>query len=173
MQKSTSGFTIIELIVIIVVIGIVATIAIVSYQGIQKSTLNQQRAAEALGWKASFEKYKAANGQYPVMTTDEGYCLGTDFPDGKCRNYNSSTNVYYESNSVALMEALAPYDPPPIGTRVPVESTSVGPYAHYYSTYIDLATAMAGIDEADCPEGFEKSWDDGATRMVCRVRLSR
>lgn len=172
MQKSTSGFTVVELVVVIVVIGIIAAIAIVSYTGVQKASLNQQRGAELLGWRATFEKYKAANGGYPSMANG-GYCLGTDFPDGKCRNYNSATNVYYESNSTALMAALAPYDPPAIGTRVPVENTSVGPYVDYETTAINLSTAIASINESDCPEGATKTWDDGATRMVCRIQLMR
>jgi len=172
MQKSTSGFTIVELIVIIVVIGIIATIAIVSYVGIQKATLNEQRRTELLGWKATFEKYKAANGQYPAMANG-GYCLGTGFPDGKCRNFNSTINVYYESASTGLMAALTPFDPPAIGTRVPVENVTVGPYVDYSTSQISLSTAIASIDESDCPAGATKTWDNGSNRMVCRILLIR
>lgn len=172
MRKSTSGFTIVELIVIVVVIGIIAGIVIVAYGGIQKATLNEQRRSELLGWKTTFEKYKAANGQYPVMANG-GYCLGTSFPNGKCRNYDSSTNVYLEADSVALMTALASYNPPPIGTRVPVENVTVGPYADYSNSQIALSTAIASINEADCPQGATKTWDDGSSRMVCRITLIR
>jgi Tfp pilus assembly protein PilE len=175
MRKSTSGFTVIELIVIIVVIGIIAAIAIVSYNGIQQAALNEQRSAELLGWKTSFEKYKAANGQYPVMANG-GYCLGTGFPEGRCRNYTSTTtNVYYESNSTALMLALTPYDPPLAGTRAPVKDISVGPYAVYSSTTIQLIASLTGVDESDCPEGAAKTYQDSPanTRMTCAFTLTR
>ena len=175
MQKSTSGFTIVELIVIIVVIGIIAAIAIVSYTGIQKASLNQQRGAELLGWRATFEKYKSANGQYPVMANG-GYCLGTGFPDGKCRDYASSVNHYFESNSVALMTALATYDPPSPETRTPVITStgaSVGPYVDYATSTISLSTAIAGTDASDCPDGTFLAWNSNNGRLVCRITLTR
>jgi len=175
MRKSINGFTIIELIVIVVVIGIIAAIAIVSYTGIQKSVLNEQRSTELLGWKTSFEKYKAANGQYPVMANG-GYCLGTGFPEGRCRNYTSTTtNVYYESNSTALMTALSPYNPPQAGTRVPVVNISVGPYTIYSTTTIQLTAPLTGVDESDCPEGASKTYQDSPanTRMNCSFILTR
>jgi len=175
MRKSTSGFTVIELIVIIIVIGIIATIAIVSYNGIQQAALNEQRSAELLGWKTSFEKYKAANGQYPVMA-NTGYCLGTGFPEGRCRNYTSTTtNVYYESNSTTLMQLLAPYDPPQTGTRVPVVNIAIGPYTIYTTTTIQLTAPLTGVDESNCPEGATKTFQDspGNTRMNCSFTLTR
>jgi Tfp pilus assembly protein PilE len=175
MRRSINGFTVIELIVIIVVIGILATIAIVSYTGIQKAALNEQRSSELLGWRTSFEKYKAANGQYPVMANG-GYCLGTGFPEGRCRNYTSTTtNVYYESNSTALMQALAPFDPPPAGTRVPVVNIAIGPYAIYSSTTIQLYASLTGVNESDCPEGSTKTFQDSPanTRMNCAFTLTR
>lgn len=176
MRKSTSGFTIVELIVIVVVIGIIATIAIISYNGIQQATLNEQRGAELSGWKATYEKYKAANGQYPQMAADTGYCLGSGFPEGRCRNYHSTTsNVYTESDSAVLMEMLAPYDPPAGGTRVPVVNVSVGPYVHYYTSTIQLIVPMTGVDESDCPEGSTKTYQDSPanTRMTCAFILTR
>lgn len=175
MRKSTSGFTVIELLVIIVVLGIIVTIVVVAYNGIQKAALNSQRSTELLGWRTSFEKYKAANGQYPVMANG-GYCLGTGFPEGRCRNYTSTTtNVYYESNSTALMQALAPYDPPPAGTRTPVGNIAIGPYAIYSTTTIQLFASLTGVDETDCPEGSVKTFQDSPanTRMNCAFTLTR
>lgn len=167
MRKSTSGFTIVELIIVIAVIGIIASIAIVSYSGIRTQTLNAERVAELLEWKTTFAKYKAANGSYPTMPNG-GYCLGTGFPDGKCRNYTASTNVYYESDSIALMDALADYDPPEAKTRVPVLGISIGPYTDYLSSTIRLSTAIQGLD---CPDGTISSWNDGSSRSVCGIDL--
>jgi prepilin-type N-terminal cleavage/methylation domain-containing protein len=179
MRKSTSGFTIVELIIVVVVIGIIATIVIVSYNGIQKSTLNQQRIAEFFGWKTTFEKYKAANGAYPAVA-DAGYCLGTDFPGGKCRDYKaSSTNTYTEADSTTLAAALAPYDPPQQGPRVGVEapndSGTIGPYAIYTSNgnWVGIYTVIASGDPNDCPDSSVSAWNDTTgTRVLCRIILT-
>lgn len=62
MRKSTSGFTIVELLVVIVVIAILATIATVAYTGIQ----TRARAASIISGINTMEKafnlYKAKSG---------------------------------------------------------------------------------------------------------------
>lgn len=175
MRKSTSGFTIVELIVVVVVIGIIAAIAIVSYGGIQKQTLNTYREAELLGWKTTFEKYKSANGAYPTMANG-GYCLGTGFPSGKCRDYAAASNFYLESSSTALMTALANYDVPPAETRTPVISANgatVGPYVDYATTTISISTAIAGTSASDCPASTSLAYNSTDGRLVCRITLTK
>lgn len=175
MRKSTSGFTIVELIIVVVVLGIIAGIVLISYTGIQIATLNTQRGSELLGWKATFEKYKAANGGYPSIA-DGGYCLGTGFPNGKCRDYAAASNFYLESSSTTLMTALAGYDTPPADTRLPVTTASgatIGPYADYSATAISLSVAVAGDDVSDCPSGAFLSWNSNDGRIICRITLTR
>jgi prepilin-type N-terminal cleavage/methylation domain-containing protein len=171
MRKSLSGFTIVELLVVIVVIGIIAAIAIVSYSSVQTRTQNTERVVELKAWQKSFVQYKAANGgKYPDFPVG-GYCLGTGFPNQKCRDHNGY-DVYYESNSVALMTALSTYDPPPTGSRIPV-GVSVGPYADYTETTIMLTAVLKGYVAADCPAGTNYAWADGAGRLLCRITLKR
>lgn len=170
MRKSVSGFTIVEILVVIVVIGILTTIGVVSYSGYQTRAQNTARVNELKAWQKAFVQYKATNGIYPNVP-NVGYCLGTGFPGGKCRDYNGY-DVYLESNSTALMDALKTYDPPTSGERTPV-GPSVGPYADYTATQVLLTAVLKGYVAADCPAGTTYAWADGAGRLLCRVTLTR
>ena len=66
--RKTSGFTIVELLIVIVVIGILAAITIVAYNGIQNRA--NATAAEALAVDAvkKAEAYNAVKGVYPTLT---------------------------------------------------------------------------------------------------------
>jgi prepilin-type N-terminal cleavage/methylation domain-containing protein len=71
--KST-GFTIIELIIVIVIIGILASITLISYSGVTQRTNNaaaEQAARSAVG---EIEAYNAATGSFPydisLLTSD-------------------------------------------------------------------------------------------------------
>lgn len=173
MRKSTSGFTIVELIIIIVVIGILAGITVVAYNTVRTRAQNADRITELKAWEKAFVQYKATNnGKYPVMT-EGGYCLGTGFPNQKCRDYTTSgASAYLEADSTALMAALKTYDPPISGSRSPVNGT-IGPYAVYSATTIELTTVLEG-SSAVCPSGTFFAWGDASgIRALCRVVLDR
>jgi prepilin-type N-terminal cleavage/methylation domain-containing protein len=171
MRKTMSGFTIVELIVVIVIIGILASVVIVSFANSRNRAQNVSRLEELRAWQKSFVQYKAANdGQYPAMA-DGGYCLGTGFPSGKCRDYTQAVNFYTEATSTTLMSALSTYDAPKLTPHVPVNGT-VGPYVEYYSTVIHLTMAINGT-ASDCPSPTFYVWDDGAGRVLCRIALQR
>ncbi len=59
------GFTIVELLIVIVIIGILATIAIVSFNGIQAKARDSQRLQDAKTIVQALEIYKTQNGIYP------------------------------------------------------------------------------------------------------------
>lgn len=68
MQKTKSGFTIVELLIVIVVIAILASISIVAYSGIQVRARNVQQAAAAKSYIDLFASYVALNGSYPPIS---------------------------------------------------------------------------------------------------------
>lgn len=72
-NRSTHGFTIVELLVVIVVIGILAAITIVSYNGIQQRAHNTKTITLVNQWTKTIRLYQVNSGKLPEDWT----CLGT------------------------------------------------------------------------------------------------
>lgn len=79
-SKRASGFTIVELLIVVVVIAVLASIAIVSYVGIQDKARNTNFLMAMDAYEKSLRMHHAENGTYP--STDVGgqsyvpVCLG-------------------------------------------------------------------------------------------------
>jgi len=65
MKKDTSGFTIVELLIVIAVIGILATISVVGFSRTQTMTRDAQRSSKSSVIVEALEKYYDKNGEYP------------------------------------------------------------------------------------------------------------
>jgi type II secretion system protein G len=77
-MKKQSGFTIVELLIVIVIIGILAAITIVAYNGIQQRARDSARTSDIAGVQKALELYRADNGIYPSVGSDNvGYNLST------------------------------------------------------------------------------------------------
>jgi type II secretion system protein G len=77
-MKKRSGFTIVELLIVIVIIGILAAITIVAYNGIQQRARDSARTSDIAGVQKALELYRADNGVYPSVGSDNsGYNLST------------------------------------------------------------------------------------------------
>ena len=72
-KRLTSGFTIVELIVVITVIGILATIGIVSYNGWQDSVTATQLKSDLQGAAAAMENYRNFHSGYPATVEESGF----------------------------------------------------------------------------------------------------
>lgn len=133
MRRSTSGFTIVELLIVIVVIAVLAAITVVAYTGIQQRASNTVRVAAAKEWVASIEQYIAANSAYPANLST--FCIGesniTDFdvdPDVDCGvsnniKKNSTTNTTAFNNGIKTLRSSLPVFP---GKPVQITSTTQG-----------------------------------------------
>jgi len=66
MKKTSSGFTIVELLIVIVVIGILAAITIVAYNGIQVRARDTTRVADLKGVQKALELFYADQGRFPT-----------------------------------------------------------------------------------------------------------
>lgn len=150
-RKTIKGFTIVELLIVIVVIGILAAIVIVAYNGIQKRAMNTGRMSELKSWQKSFEAYKATYGQYPDLTND-GYCLGTGFPSGKCRNYTQPVGSVTHAENTTLVSELAKITSTPSGNRAGLGSAVIGPFVVYNTSTVVLYGIFEGSG-SDCPQG--------------------
>lgn len=72
--RDSSGFTIVELLIVIVVIGILAAISIVAYNGVQNRARDTQRVQDLRNITKALEAYKTVTGTYPsaVVTPNAG-----------------------------------------------------------------------------------------------------
>ncbi len=63
----SSGFTIVELLIVIVVIGILATLVIVTFSGIQQKGRNSQRQTDLKAIQSHVAAFYADKGYYPTL----------------------------------------------------------------------------------------------------------
>lgn len=68
MQKSKSGFTIVELVIVIVIIAILTTITIVAYRGVQGRARDDRRKTDIATITKAMEIYYDDNGRYPATS---------------------------------------------------------------------------------------------------------
>lgn len=91
MSKNTSGFTIVELLIVIVVIAILAAIGIATYSGIQQRATNTAIINAASQIAKAIEVYVAQEGVYPsasyVCITAQSGCVETG---GAARSANAT-----------------------------------------------------------------------------------
>jgi prepilin-type N-terminal cleavage/methylation domain-containing protein len=178
MRKSTSGFTLVEILIVVVAIGILSTIIFVSYNNVERNARNADRFAQIKQWVKEFELYKAKFGQYPVIASGN-YCLGRGFPlgsdnQGRCRDsaMTDPNYSYLESNSAALMTELAKVGTSPTVNPQRIHGDLVGPYINYWGTGGSITQVFEG-GRNDCPASLTYSWDDGNGVLLCAQSLGR
>ena len=128
MQKTRSGFTIVELLIVIVVIAILAAISIVAYNGIQSRARNIQQLSTAKTYLTVFASYVAQNNSYPPYSRSRT-CLNVDQAD--CVNntaWNRDATLENALKTIANPLAQASTSVPTVGTPkmgyVPVVGSS-------------------------------------------------
>lgn len=170
------GFTIVELLIVIVVIGVLATISAVTYGGISTAAKNTARINELVQWQKLFEVYRAQYGQLPPqLVTDQSYCLGKGFPTGagglaRCRDVNSTTTGYPQSDADALMTELSTIASLPSGDRAAISGVA-GPYVTVQSSQIRLMGAFYGME---CPKPAVHNWTNAnSTITLCNIVIAR
>lgn len=110
-RKGSTGFTIVELLIVVVVIAILAAITIVAYNGIQDRAKAARITASIDAYGKALELYRVENGNYPTVSSG---CLGVaaDYPAsgafsaGACVMSGSTADTTY---STSLGDSLASY----------------------------------------------------------------
>lgn len=121
--KRQNGFTIVELLIVIVVIGVLAAITVVAYNGVTQRANNQRIATAVRTYQKALIAYATDHQAYP----GDRYCLGLNYPSGKC--WNGANGTY--ATSSAIDTALAPYlnnGPPIFVSDKVLQITSVPDY---------------------------------------------
>lgn len=111
MRKSTSGFTIVELLIVIVVIAILAAISVVAYNGIRQRAVTSAYTSAVDQWEKLLRAELALRGPLPSVSYA---CLGksaADFPDlqdgftaGSCVRVSSGVSYSYNNSYFSGLE---------------------------------------------------------------------
>lgn len=172
MQKS-SGFTVVEIIVVCIVIAILASIGVVSWSATQRNSRDDVRASEQRDWAKRFETFRSRYMVYPnasdagVAITGE-HCLGTGFPGGRCKG---SVGPITENASSTIMLQLAK-----VGTLPSFKHTAargyVGPWVQFIAGTPGTIRIYHSYENTDCPSGTTKDTSfTGAT--VCYIQFTK
>jgi prepilin-type N-terminal cleavage/methylation domain-containing protein len=111
-SNHSTGFTIVELLIVIVVIGILAAITIVAYNGIQERARKANLISAVRSYKTALNLYRIAYNAYPSTQT---VCLGIGYTDhtsdGNADCRWGSGNVNPNSTFTAELDKLAKTSP--------------------------------------------------------------
>lgn len=132
-SSKSSGFTIVELLIVVVIIGILAALVVVAYNGIQNRANNTQTISTVNAWRKALIQYAVDHGSYPISS-------------GACFNEVNVTSCWPTSGaSATLNNAIRPYlgnkNPLPAPSLQQLSSTAWGTRVAgglYYSTVATL-----------------------------------
>src|SRR5450759_5048665 len=99
-SRKSSGFTIVELLVVIVVIGILAAITIVAYTGISSKATVASLTSDLDNSSKQLKMYYVDHGAYPA-TLDGSNCPTGPADTKYCLKPSSSTTFSYSTLGVA------------------------------------------------------------------------
>lgn len=176
MRKNTSGFTIVELLIVIVVIAILAAISIVAYNGIQQRAYNTKVISGATQYQKAFLSYKAVNGVYPSITG----CLGANYPNNACWASNAAGGTPARSVNSSLDSALSEFMPskPDVGTDLIQIDSSGGNqsyrggliYIHNDGTFGNRLTYYLKGNNTNCSLAVAGTGNEGPLTQ-CNISL--
>jgi len=121
----TSGFTIVELLIVVVVIAVLAAITIVAFNGVQARARDSQRRSDVRAITKALELYKISNGAYPAATP----------------------SCWESSNAASFMEYLVAGAGSAGIDSVPVDPVNNSSYYYSYCRY------SAGVYNCDAARG--------------------
>ena len=98
MKKTTSGFTIVELLIVIVVIGILAAITIVAFNGVQVRARDTERTTDIKQLHKALEMFYIEKGYYPAVSDVRDATFRADvlnIPESAVKPPGSNSTISY------------------------------------------------------------------------------
>lgn len=168
-KRQTSGFSLIEMLVVIVLIGILVTIAIVSYTGVADkaniSSLQGELASNAISLKA----YRATYGSFPTALDNKNCPSAPNIDNDYCIK-SSSTNSFYSYTGSASNFTLQMKN----GTKI-YQVTKTGapieyiPYIQTITTANCPSTRTNAVDARDNHAYWVQKLADGKCWMLTNL----
>ena len=157
----SSGFTIVELIVVIIVVAILAILVYVAYNIVLDRVYAARITAAVEEYRKGFQAYYETYGKFPEYDGTWGTCLGSTadypaadgFPAGACyMRYDVNGNVIdveYASDNLAaeINKFMSPAPDPRI--RIVTEPYSSGQSGKYRGLYYEHQDNSKGSSYAD------------------------
>ena len=147
----TSGFTIVELLIVIVVIAILAAVSIAAYTNIQQRAKNAVIINAASQSLKMIKAYIAENGDYPMKVSGDGYaCITTETG---CRIGGGTTAPHATFDSNVKKIGLLPRNVPAVHTDARGLRYEYGSYITYNgeSQPASLFFYLAGKSKCELP----------------------
>ncbi len=146
-SKVSSGFTIVELLIVVVVIGVLASITVVAFNGVKQRANNSSRISLASQMKKVFDATRIDTSVAEMKATlqyDTWYraCIGTNYPDVNsdgvrdCAAYNGSPFVSETAGFNAILSKTATV--PSMTAFRPVVATNGDVYYGPYISSINV-----------------------------------
>ena len=167
-QRNTSGFTIVELLIVIVVIAILAAITIVAYNGIQQRAKNAQVVSGVNAYVKAIESFKAVNNSYPSLSG----CLGANYPSDQCWTINGVANRVVNSSLDSQLSEFIPNKPTLATSLLEMGTGYTGlqraglVYVYNSSTNIELRYYLAGNNQSCSIDGFAFANEGNLSRCI-------
>ena len=144
MVKTTSGFTIVELLIVIVVIGILAAITIVAYNGVQQRASDAVVQTDVRNFYQKVQEHKTIEGSFPAGGgTNAAYASLSKFRLGRASYDTSIHNFVYCRGIVDGVDTAAVAAGSISGTRYTYHSVT-GPQEHS-SSWGSVAAACGSL----------------------------
>ena len=109
MRKSTSGFTLVELLIVVVIIAILAAISIVAYNGVQNKAVDTAVQTDVLQNIKKMRAYYDVNGSFPdawskMVAPPQGTASNEFALTGSKQNYYKNSPNSSSNNSIMVCQ---------------------------------------------------------------------
>lgn len=135
MRKTTSGFTIVELLIVVVVIAILAAISLVAYTNIQGRARDSQRLQDIKTIAKALDLYYIDNGRHPAST-----CGSSCVINGSWSTTNDNGWAYLANILVPKYISSLPSDP-----RAQMGNSVLGAGSYGYGYFSHGSTGYCGV----------------------------